>query len=278
MEDKEIANTVPEAVAPAAPSDFRDTLPADLKGDPSLANLSSVESLASAYVSANKQLSKNHPGPGKEDSWEDFSKKTSNFFKTPKTADEYKHEYEGDHKERVTQIAHKCKIHPKQVKPFVDELLKAVQVKGEVNTSQRVEQWKKETSEVYQGVEGKDEVLGRAFKKLGETNETIEAKLGAVRHNPIIAKLFLKLGEAEASTKGLSKGPIGSDTPKNEIGILEKLSYVQKYMRDLTSPYHNQQHPSHFETKRTVNEYVAVLSDFQRKNPSDELAGRIKIY
>ena len=242
-------------------------VPEEVRSSPHLAHISSVSSLAQSYVQASEQLSKSHPGPAKDEAWDSFAQKTQKFFHIPDQKDEYKHAYEGEYSKEVSEIAYKYRLHPMQVKPVVEDLLKVFNTGSEGKTAQRVEIWAKDSEKVFEGVEGKDEILGRALKKMGVTREALEAEFGGFMKHPLLNKVLLALGKDEGS---VSSEPITSKTTKKDIGIKEKFDELKIHMNDRKSPYWNSEHPDHFNMKRKIDGYARDVSRYQQQNPQSE--------
>ena len=247
--------------------------------DPSISKFRSTEELASSYINMAKTFSKNHPGPTKEDTWESFQAKASNFFNIPKDMKEYAPEFKGKFGDASREIGFKHKVHPMQLEHLEKAYFEKIESNQKADVSKRAEAWKNESEEkVWAGVDGKDEITGRALKKAGLTLDQLQAELGEVSKHKTVQTLLKALGDTQSQVEASQK-PVTSQGQKAEdVAPQEMYDYVKKMMSDKESPYFNKKNPSHYDTKQKVDSYTEKLAQYQRKNPDAYLVQNMKLY
>lgn len=242
-------------------SAWREGLPEDLKNSAELRTFKSVSDLAKSYVSSSKMLSQRFEGVGKDDTFESFSEKAGKFLKIPEIS-----EYKGTKHEEVNKLAHKLKIHPEfQLKPFLKEY---DQTKGQLLEAEKLEKlkvWEEESKKLTKEMKDKDEVLGRAFKRLEVQREGFEKEMGDLAKHPGVLKLLLKLGEVQEG-KASDPKTTGAGGGEGVLGVIQKTAFVKEHTSNFSSPLYDSKHPNHLATKTKVESYLKELSEYERKH------------
>jgi hypothetical protein len=244
----------------AAPSpSWRDNLPADLKGDPSIAKFTDINALAGSYVSLQKMIGADKiPVPGKNASdqdWQGVYRKLG----LPESADKYEIKApEGASPEFLNAFkeqALKNGVLPKQAQGMLDWYNESAKKAAEIQTqSKQMEQQK--------GIEGLKGEWGEGWDKKVAAAQAAVEKFGGdelkayldktgLGNDPAMIKLMSKIGEslAEDRIRGQGDGRFGM-TPDEAS---KKISAV---MSDMSHPYFNDSHPGH---KGAVEEMTALF-------------------
>ena len=182
-------------------SSWKDSLEDNLKNASELENIADISSLAKSYVSLSKLTSQKHEGISKEDTWENFQIKARNFFKISESESEYDFDSESDKntKDFYRKLGFELNLHPMQTKALLEKISANSKTKSEENLKNLENKWKNETKEsIFKNISNKDEILGKALKKLEITSEELTEKLGVAKNHPIINKMLFLLGTEES--------------------------------------------------------------------------------
>jgi len=242
--------------------DWKDSLPEDLKGASELKNFKSPEDGLRSYVQLSKKFHEGRESIKEGDSFDEFSAKTKSFFNMPDDVKKFTSSYEGEDKKQIEEIAFKHNIHPNQIKGFVSDLKNLNKEQTNLEKNLQIEKWRESTKEILNPIKNKDEVLGRAFAKLGLTRENFEDELKGVANNPLINKMLLELGK---ETETSAKPPLttGSGSSADELTIQEKLNYVNGHLTNHSGPFYNPKSDAYSVTRAKVERYKQDLINHQ---------------
>lgn len=237
--------------APAAPVGFLDSLPEDLRVEPSLRNFTDPASLAKSYVHAQRMIGADKiPLPGKTATDEDWSNVWSKLGR-PQAPSEYELNFEnpvfGDNElESFKKSAFEAGLNNRQVErmaKFLDEAVSGAR-------SSRSEMTEKA---VYEAEQELRQEFGQAFEQrmalaynaatqlLGDASLLDEVELSDGRvlgDHPQVVRMFAKLAEQIGEDKLLGETSELIMTPQ-EAG--QRIAEMTR--RD--SPYWDKLHPEH---------------------------------
>ena len=237
--------------APAAPVGFLDSLPEDLRVEPSLRNFTDPASLAKSYVHAQRMIGADKiPLPGKTATDEDWSNVWSKLGR-PQAPSEYELNFEnpvfGDNElESFKKSAFEAGLNNRQVErmaKFLDEAVSGAR-------SSRSEMTEKA---VYEAEQELRQEFGQAFEQrmalaynaatqlLGDASLLDEVELSDGRvlgDHPQVVRMFAKLAEQIGEDKLLGEASELIMTPQ-EAG--QRIAEMTR--RD--SPYWDKLHPEH---------------------------------
>jgi hypothetical protein len=262
---------VPPVVTPppATPTSWRDTLPDDLKADPSLATFNDPAALAKSYVNAQKLIGKDKISlPDKHATDEDWN----NIFSKlglPKELAEYQVDVEKDAGLDETFInqfkenAHKAGVLPKQAKKLLDWYTKASKetlgaYQNDINSKQAAleEVLKKDWGAAFDKNMLATNLVMKDFGDEETAKFFSEAKMAdgtSLQKNPAFLKFMAKIGgtlKEEAIKGGIQER--GGDP--NALSPDNAMKEVSRIMGDFAHPYYDKNHPNH----------LAAVSDVQR--------------
>lgn len=244
----------PPAAPPAVvfPDNWKEGLPEDLRGDPSLGVVNDIPSLAKSFINAQKMVGADKiQVPGKHATDEDWG---AVFQKLglPKDVAEYGLAKAKDSKledafvDKFKTSAHAAGILPRHAQKMLDWFnqeyaASETALQSQITNAKAAGEaaLKKEWGEAYQL---HTTAANLAVKEFGGDELFKVLKDSGVDSNPEIVKAFAKIGLAlkESDVKGLvPRGTEGAVTPDQ---AMEKYNQI---MGDSTHAYHKAEHPSH---------------------------------
>jgi hypothetical protein len=257
--------TPPPQAAPAAPASteihpaasWRDSLPDDIKGDPSLRPIQDVSALAKSYVNAQKAIGAEKVViPGKhstEADWQNFYRKMG----VPESADKYDVTAPDQAKidpaffGEFKKAAHGAGVLPAQAQKlfnwYYEQSTKAVQAHEDQALgarSQEIEAFAKELGQNFEPTlnRARTAVQALAPKELQDT--LLQAKL---HNHPQVVKFFESLYGflKEDQIKGQGSTTLGT-SPE------EASQKIDAIMRDSKHPYFDKGHAGHLEAVKEM--------------------------
>lgn len=234
-----------------AHTDWRSSLPEEIRDHASLKNIQDPVALAKSYVNAQKLIGAEKISiPGKhatEDDWKQVYTKLG----LPETADKYEVKF----KDTVTldqnfatefkDVAFKSGILPKQAQALADWFSQA----NEQSEAKFAEQIKVQTEK---NINALKEEWGVAFDNKLRTAQKVVAKFGdekinafiensGLGNNPDFIKFVAKIGETFKEDSEVNPGSNGipAMTPKDAIAAANKI------IGDTSHPYHQKGHINH---------------------------------
>lgn len=250
-------------VTPAAASvdwgKLRDSLPEDLRKDPNLGPITSLEGLAKSFVHAQKNMGNRVPLPDKHatpEDWKSFSHKLGN----PEKIDDYKINLPTDIEldpailKTLTEEAHSKGILPWQ---FEAIMTKFFNVAGETE-KKNMDAFKLELdggmaklkAEWGQGYDAQVKRANAAFKTFlpDEADRKAIVDMGLGGH-PAVVKLLAQASKL-LKDDDLLKGGAGASTGMTKEDALKKARDIQGAGPD--HPYRNKLHPNHANAQEEV--------------------------
>lgn len=265
-----LATPIPEAPAAKAPegpsnsypaTDWRHTLPDDVREEASLKLMQDVPSLAKSYLHAQKMVGANKvPLPGKHATEDDIQRFYDQIgrpaldkyeVKAPKDA---KFVDDGFLKELIP-IAHKSGVLPAQLEKILSwyeekagASATAHKAQVEVQTKEQLGGLQKEWGKAY------DQKLGYAkhlLKEKGDPTLMNWLEQTGAGNSPEVIKFLAKLGEDLYKEDNIVNGvPAG----KNLYSPSEAMKQANNIMADAAHPYNNPAHPNHAAAVREVSD------------------------
>ena len=251
---------------------FLESLGDDFKDIEELKNFNSVQDLAKSYVSQSKAFSGKLDSVSDDEDWDSFKEKSSKFFKIPEKEEDYKVDVE-DNSEDLKKLGFKYKIHPKQVKGFIEDF-KEVQSKTAKNLKEDdMKEFEKANEENFKGINNKDEMIAKAINNAGLSLEDFKKELGHLYNSPKVQNLLYKSGKALAGSPSKSESEPADTTSKDgpEIGddkaMEAKLRMVKDYMNEdpRKGAYYDSSHPKHRQVTNKVDEACKALAAWSEK-------------
>lgn len=238
------------------PDKWQDSLPEDLKAEPSLKAFADIPSMAKSLVHAQKQVGRDKvsiPDPklATPADWKEFFTKTG---VVPETIEKYDFKApeilkaDVDSLNRLKQAAYEANISPKAFEKLLN--VYGEDLKGQITKNQAQEKVLREKGLAELKTEwGKkyDENLALAqagLKKYGDEDLTKILNLTGLGDHPALIKAFKNVGESLAEDK--IEGTTG-DAPKasGNYTPAEALKKANDIMADPSHPYRLGEHPNH---------------------------------
>jgi hypothetical protein len=237
--------------APAAPVGFLDSLPEDLRMEPSLRNFTDPASLAKSYVHAQRMIGADKiPLPGKTATDEDWANVWAKLGR-PQAPSEYQLQFEnpllaGSDLESFKQSAFEAGLNNRQVERMA-KFLESTVSGAETSRSEMTEK------AVYEAEQELRQEFGQAFEQrmalaynaakqlLGDADMLDEVQLADGRmlgDHPQVVRMFAKLAEQIGEDKLLGETSELIMTPQEA-----NMRIAEMTRRD--SPYWDKLHPEH---------------------------------
>jgi hypothetical protein len=237
--------------APAAPVGFLDSLPEDLRMEPSLRNFTDPASLAKSYVHAQRMIGADKiPLPGKTATDEDWANVWAKLGR-PQAPSEYQLQFEnpllaGSDLESFKQSAFEAGLNNRQVERMA-KFLESTVSGAETSRSEMTEK------AVYDAEQELRQEFGQAFEQrmalaynaakqlLGDADMLDEVQLADGRmlgDHPQVVRMFAKLAEQIGEDKLLGETSELIMTPQEA-----NMRIAEMTRRD--SPYWDKLHPEH---------------------------------
>lgn len=248
----------PPATPPVEWVSLRNSLPDDLKNDPSLGTITSLEGLTKSYIHAQKAIGQDKiPVPSKHATPDDW-KGVFHKLGVPEKLDDYKLNLEGvevdkDIISKVSQIAHEKGILPWQlesvIKGFNDialEVSSTREASFKTQAEESVNALKKEWgSEFDNQVKRANVAMRHLLPDAKDQQALIDAGLGT---NPALLKMLAGASKMMKEDDFIShgEGRLAGVTPAE---ALQKARAIQS---DMSHPYRNPEHPNHKAAKEEV--------------------------
>ena len=241
------SDAAPATDAPA-PADWRASLPEDLRADPSLADIQDVGSMAKSYINGQKLIGKNRialPDEGATD--EEMSAFYSQVGRPEKSGGyqfgdrpelpegmTYDEAFENQFKE----LSYKSGLSAKQAKEIYDGyhkyIISKAETDGKTNAAQS-EEWlsslKKDFGKAY---DERIDLAKRAVDSYADNDVKGWLAETGMGNNPMIVKMFAKIGEGlaegKSDTSGARSFTMTPDQAKQEIARYNRdATFMQAY-------------------------------------------------
>jgi len=250
------------------PENWKDSLPEDLKADPSLSSIMDIQSLAKSYVHGQKMIGKDKIIiPDKFATDEDWNKVYQKLG-LPETVDKYELKASTENMDQefvkgFKDIAVKNGILPRQADKLfefysshVEKVISDNETENKRIFEESVNGLKKEWG---QGYERKLQAASGLFNQIAdEDSKKIFADSG-LGNNPVVIKMFAKLAEQMGEDKFVNANNMGSMgfTPA------EAQQKINEIYGNKDHPYFNKSHPSH---KDAINEVTKLFQAVSTKS------------
>jgi hypothetical protein len=250
-------NPAPSVVIP---ENWKDSLPEDLKADPSLSSIMDIQSLAKSYVHGQKMIGRDKIIiPDKFATDEDWSKVYQKLglpdspdkyeFKAPEGMDE-------DFVKGFKELAVKNGILPRQADKLfefynshVEKVISTNEIENKKFYEESVNGLKKEWGQAY---ERKLQAASGLFNQIADEDSKKVFNESGIGNNPVVIKMFAKLAEQMGEDKFVNANNIGS------MGLTpsEAQQKINEIYGNKDHPYYNKSHPSH---KDALNEMTKLF-------------------
>lgn len=259
------AESAAPAITPALaqpisiPENWKDSLPDDLKADPSLSSIMDIQSLAKSYVHGQKMIGKDKIIiPDKFATDEDWSKVYQKLG-VPESADKYELKADGmdeDFVKGFKELAVKNGILPRQADKLfefynshVDKVISDNETENKKVFEESVNGLKKEWGN---GYERKLQAASGLFNSIADEDSKKIFNESGLGNNPVVIKMFAKLAEQMGEDKFVNAESIGS------MGMTpaEAQTKINEIYGNKDHPYYNKSHPSH---KDAINEMTKLF-------------------
>lgn len=242
-------------------TDWRSSLPQEIRGEDSLKNMLSIETLARSYVHAQKMVgAEKIPIPGKhasESDWQQFYQKVG----LPESVDKYEVNKPKDAKyvddslvNDLKPVAHKLGILPKQLNEVLNwyeersgKLTQAQEANQNASFNQELKGLQTEWGKAY---ESRLSLANRTLEEIGGPELSAYVSESGLGNNVKLVKLLGLVGEKLFREDGVPKdGTGGIPTVFDPATAREKATQITM---DASHPYHNPEHPKHKEALKEV--------------------------
>jgi hypothetical protein len=238
---------------------WKSALPEDIKEDPSLGPIESVENLAKSYVSAQRMIGKDRiVVPGQYATDDDWKNNVFSKLGLPEKVDDYSietggQEFDENFFKGFKESAHEAGILPNQAQKLFNWYNEEAHRQGEEYTKQA-------QSKVDQAVNGLKTEWGKEYDNKVRsaqtavnhfTDESFKTYLddSGLGNHPELIKTFAKIGETLSEDTFQGEGPVQlGRTPS------DAQAEINTVMADPNHPYHQKGHPNH----------EAAVADVQR--------------
>ena len=157
-------------------------------------------------------------------------------------------------------------MHPTQIEGFLKDYNEAVKASASAKYQVEKDSWDSKNKEVFKDIKNKDELIGKALNKMGETSESFKTHLGKHADNPFVVKTLLSLGQSLEKTPDGVPVVSGGVQPPDAVTANEKFNYVKGHMNNPNSSYYNNKAVDHLEVKAKVLKYTQQLQQAQNKD------------
>lgn len=231
-----------EAPAPEVVSDWRSGLPEDVAGDPSLADIKDVSSLAKSYVHAQRMVGRDKvsiPQDGaSEDEWNSFYDRLGRpeKYQISKEAVSFPENFPVDEniqnlEEGLLSLYHSAgltndqanKVHTGLLKQLVDDFEEAQSV-----TETRSLEWKKQLEKDFgKAYDQQVDFAQRAARQFGGDEVINFLEESGLGDNPLLVKMFAKIGSQMSESTvtdgaGASNFALTPNAARQEIARLQR--------------------------------------------------------
>lgn len=255
----QVATPTPPATI-SFPENWKDSLPDDIKGDPSITSIMDIPSLAKSYVHGQKMIGRDKLIIPDKFATDDDWAKVYHKLGVPESVDKYDFKapegMDADFLSGFKDLAVKSGIHPRQAEKlfgFYNDHVSKVMSTNEVESKRNFEDSVKGLQKEWgQGYDRKLQAASGLFNSIAdETSKKFVADSG-IGNNPEFIKIFAKLAEQMGEDKYVqadNRSSMGKTPAEAQMAINE--IYGNK-----DHPYYNKSHPSH---KDAINEMTKLF-------------------
>tara|TARA_R110002020_G_scaffold161060_1_gene345790 strand:+ start:274 stop:1080 length:807 start_codon:yes stop_codon:yes gene_type:complete len=238
-----------EAETNQAEANWKEALPEDVREDPSMQAIQTVDNLAKSYVNAQKMIGADKiivPNKyAEENEWQDVFTKLG----LPETPDKYEiavndKEVDKEFFSNFKQAAHGAGILPNQAQKIFDWYNEASgkMVQDQTNQTQATEKEAIDSlrNEWGSAYDSKLKAAHAGVSHYGNEELTAFLEETGLGNNPNIIKTFAKIGESLSEDAFKDGGPTNFGmTPQ------DAQTQINSVMADKKHPYHDKYHPNH---------------------------------
>jgi hypothetical protein len=259
------ASSEPAQPSVSIPENWKDALPEDLRGDPSLGPINNLEALAKSYIHSQKMIGRGKMSVPDEHATEDDWNQVYRQLGLPEKFEDYQfeepeeHQFEDGFLTKLKEVGFKNGILPKQMKGLVDwyndannQALKNMEEQQRVQQQESMQKLKQEWGQAFDQRLRMAQAAIKATNMSEEVNDWLNAT--GLGDDPMMLKLIGAFGQM-LKEDGLV-GEFGDQvkSPKELESRVEELQQSKAYM--------DAAHPNH---KKVIKE-LQVL--FQEMHPT----------
>jgi len=246
------------------PENWKDSLPDDLKADPSLTSIMDIQSLAKSYVHGQKMIGRDKIIiPDKFATEEDWGKVFQKLG-VPESVDKYDFKVpegmDDDFVKGFKELAVKNGILPRQADKLfefynshVDKVISTNESENKRIFEESVNGLKKEWG---QGYERKLQAASGLFNQVADEDSKKIFNESGLGNNPFVIKMFAKLAEQMGEDKFVNANNMGS------MGVTpaEAQLKINEIYGNKDHPYYNKSHPSHRDALNEMTKLFEAIS------------------
>ena len=248
-------------------NNWRDDLAEDVRDAGELKNLSSVSELARSHIEAQKTLSKRPASLNGDEPSDVFFDKVGKMLAIGKESS-----YQNITTQEIADVARRYKIHPRQLKPFLEEIKPELD-KLKVERSEKTQALYKEKVKYLENEFKDSDILrAKASKALGVSLDSLKEELGSEYNNPRIQHLLFLVGSGNKPPAFQTDGPPkttegGEDSDKVTGTERERAQKMVNYISEAKKgpAYYDKGHKEHEAVKKKVFGYLDELVKYQKK-------------
>ena len=256
-------------------SEWRESLPEDLKSAGELQNFASVADLARSHIQAQKTLSSRPASITGQEPSDIFFSKAGKALGVKEDLKSY-----GDvGNEDIAKVAMRYKIHPRQLKPFLEDIQPNLDGMARKASEEKGSDYKRQTAMLERDYKDHDLLRAQAMKRMGRSLADVKSKLGVEFENPIVQQLLFMVGsgnrpapyqkEDAPKTSGGGLEDAGENIAGNTVDDLQRKAEYVHDAKQSGSPYYDKDHKDYPKMRRNVQKYVRDLMEYQKKTGED---------
>ena len=242
-------------------------IPDEIKNDPSLKPITSLESLVKSYVNAQKLVGADKVIIPKEDAGDDAWRNLYQKLGVPPEYENYgvdvpetEDENVKGYFENFLKQAHEAGILPKQAKKLTDfqvayaaNQAEEAEAKYNAMIQEQIEEFKRQEGERYNDTVFSAKLVLKQFDDDGSFSKLVEDD-PTFGNNPTLIRFLSKISGhlTEDTFRAAAVSNVGATAEDAQQKINEIMS-------DYSGPYYNRDHPDHTRVVREVNKLTAVV-------------------
>ena len=246
-----------------AETSWKEALPEDVREDPSMEAIQTVDNLAKSYVNAQKMIGADKiivPNKYAEaNEWQDVFTKLG----LPESVDKYeisaKEEVDQEFFDKFKQTAHTAGILPNQAQQLFDwyneasaEMVQTHQTQADASEKQARDSLKGEWGSAY---DSKLKAAQAAVTHYGDEKLTAFLDETGLGNNPNLIRTFSRMGES-LSEDSFKDG----NAPSLGVTPLDAQAQINSIMADTKHAYHDRYHPNHSNAVNDVSKLFEHLA------------------
>ena len=245
---------------------FKDSLGDDFKDFSELDSFESAKDLAKSYISLSKVHSSRTDNIKGDEDWEVFQGKLAKFLRLSENVKDYAVDVK-KHKGDIQELGFKYKIHPRQMKGFIEDYTKAVEKANKAVEVENLKEYEIRNSENFKGVANRDELIAKGVNHSKLSVEELKKELGQAFHKPIIQNLLYNYGKALTDQDSDDKGAetTADRAVEDKAGVENMIAFIEDQVNNPNSDFYDDKSPNYAKNRRIVENYSKKLDEYQKK-------------